>query len=73
MSDFRRRLRGTIGNVVVWGIGWSVLGFTTHMLLRITGIVDAPVSVFDAVGLGLKIGVGGGIAGAAFSAFLSRL
>ena len=71
MSDFRRRLRGTIRNVVVWGIGWAVLGFATNMVLRMTGIVDAPVSVLDAVGIGLKVGIGGGIAGAAFSAFIA--
>ena len=71
MSDFRRRLRGTIGNAVAWAIGWTILGFATTMVLRMTGIVDAPLSVRDAVGMGLKIGVGGGIAGTAFSAFIA--
>ena len=69
MSDFRRRLRGAIKNTLVWGIGWAGLGFVATMVLRMTGIADAPVSVPDALGMGLKIGVGGGIAGAAFSAF----
>jgi len=64
-------VRGTIGNVLVWGIGWTMLGFVATMLLRITGVVDAPVSVPDALGIGLKIGLGGGIAGTAFSAFIT--
>ncbi len=71
MSDLLRRVRGAIGNVVVWGIGWSVLGFAANMAMRMTGIIDAPVSVVDAAVVGLKIGLGGGIAGAAFSAFIA--
>lgn len=71
MSDFRRRLRGAIKNIVVWGIGWTVLGFATNLVMRMTGIIDAPVSVLDAAVVGLKIGLGGGIVGATFSAFIA--
>lgn len=71
MSDYRRRLRGAIKNVALWGVGWAALGFTTHLALRMAGIIDAPVSVPDAAVLGLKIGLGGGIAGTAFSAFIA--
>ena len=71
MSHFRSRLRGAIRNSLVWGIGWSVLGFAAQMALRLTGIIDAPVSVRDALVISLKVGLGGGIAGAAFSAFIA--
>lgn len=71
MSNFRRRLRGAVGNVVMWGIGWTVVGFATSMVMRMTGLVDDPVSIPDAAVLGLKVGLGGGIAGAAFSAFIA--
>lgn len=71
MSNFLRRLRGTIGNVVVWGLGWAVLGFASTLVLRMTGIVDPPVSLLEAAVIGLKIGLGGGIAGAGFSAFIA--
>lgn len=71
MSAFRRRLRGAISTALVWGIGWAMLGFAATLAMRLTGIVDAPVSELDAAGIGLKIGVGGGIAGAAFSAFIA--
>lgn len=70
-SDFRRRVRGTIGNVVVWGMGWTVLGFAATMVLRMTGMVDGPVSLSEVATMGLKIGVGGAIAGAGFSAFIA--
>jgi hypothetical protein len=70
VSEFRRRFRGTIRNAVVWGIAWAVLGFATQLVLRITGVIDAPVSVLDAVGIGLRVGVGGAIAGTAFSSFI---
>ena len=56
---------------MVWGIGWAVLGFAANMVMRMTGIVETTVSVLDAAGIGLKIGIGGGIAGAAFSAFIA--
>ncbi len=71
MSNIRRRLRGALRNAVVWGIGWGILGFATTMLVRMTGLVDAPVSVLDAIGTGIKVGVVGGIAGTAFSAFIA--
>ncbi len=71
MSDTRRRLRGTIKNTVIWGIGWAVLGFATNMVMRTTGIINAPISVFDSAVVGLKVGLGGAIAGVAFSAFIA--
>ena len=71
MSNFGRRFRGTISNAAVWGVSWTVLGFAATMVMRMTGIVDAPVSVPDALVTGLKIGLGGGIAGTAFSAFIA--
>lgn len=71
MPNLRRRLRGALGNVVAWGIGWTVLGFATTIVLRMTGLVDPPVSIRGAAEIGLKIGLGGCIAGAAFSAFIA--
>ncbi|MES2176896.1 MAG: hypothetical protein V4550_03440 [Gemmatimonadota bacterium] len=64
-------MRGTIKNTVIWGIGWAVLGFATNMVMRTTGIINAPISVFDSAVVGLKVGLGGAIAGVAFSAFIA--
>ena len=70
MSNIRRRLRGIVGNAVVWGIGWGLLGFVTTFALGLTGVIER-VWWLDAVGMGIRIGVVGGIAGAAFSAFIA--
>jgi hypothetical protein len=56
---------------MVWGTGWAVLGFATNIVMRLTGIIDAPVSMIDAAVVGLKIGLGGGIAAMAFSTFIA--
>lgn len=71
MPDFRRLIRGTIKNALVWGIGWTVLGFAATMLRKLTGNVDTPMTAFDVMIVALKIGLGGGIAGAAFSAYIA--
>jgi hypothetical protein len=71
MSDVLTRMRGIVGNAMVWSVGWAVLGFGTQLILRSTGVIEAPVSVPEAAIVGLKVGVGGGIAGAAFSAFIA--
>lgn len=71
MSTLLRRLRGALGNTAVWGIGWTALGTTANLLLQLTGVISGPVSLSAALWTGLKIGVGGCIAGAAFSAFIA--
>lgn len=71
MSVLRRRVRGIVGNTVVWGVGWAVLGFAAHLVLRQTGVIAGPVAMYDAALVGLKVGVGGGIAGAAFAAVIA--
>jgi hypothetical protein len=71
VSNFLRRLRGAIGNTLMWVIGWTVLGFVTMLAYRMTGVAGAPGTIFDAALIGLKIGLGGGIAGTAFSLFIA--
>jgi hypothetical protein len=54
-----RRLRGALGNALLWGAAWSALGFTVATTLSgswLTGLV-----------LSVKFGVIGVLAGAAFS------
>jgi hypothetical protein len=68
-----RRLRGAIGNAVVWGAGWATLGFTVFATLKLTGILPAEASWLDAVTLAAKLGIVGGVAGTAFSAVIGLL
>lgn len=71
MPDFRRLVRGTVKNVLVWGIGWTVLGFGATLVRMMFGQIGAPTSLSGAMVWGFKIGLGGGIAGAAFSAYIA--
>ena len=56
--------------VAVWGVSWAVLGFATHLMMRMAGVIRSQEPLTDALILSLKIGMGGVIAGAACSAYL---
>jgi hypothetical protein len=68
-----RRLRGAVGNAVVWGAGWATLGFAVFATLKVAGILPAEASWLDAVTLAAKLGIIGGVAGTAFSAVVGLL
>ena len=55
---------------MIWGAGWGVLGTAVTLVLGATSTVDG-VSFLDAIGMGVRIGVVGGIAGALFSTLIS--
>lgn len=68
-----RRLRGAIGNAVVWGAGWATLGLAVFATLKVTGILPAEASWLDAIAIAAKLGIIGGVAGGAFSALVGLL
>lgn len=68
-----RRLRGAVGNAVVWGAGWATLGFAVFATLKVAGVLPAEASWLDAVTLAAKVGIVGGVAGTAFSAAVGLL
>jgi hypothetical protein len=68
-----RRLRGAVGNAVVWGGAWFTAALVVVMALGITGVVPGGVSWSDAVALALRLGAVGSVAGAAFSALVPLL
>jgi hypothetical protein len=71
-GNVRRFLFGAVKNGIVWGVAWFVLAFVTMMVLRTIGvIVPATIGVLDAIGMAIRIGIVGGIAGGAFAAFIS--
>jgi hypothetical protein len=56
---------------VVWGVAWFVLAFVTILVLRTIGVVvPASIGVLDAIGMALRVGIVGGIAGGTFAAFI---
>ena len=64
-----RRLTGVVRNGVVWGASWFVLAMAGFGVLRIVN--DNGVSLLDAIGMSLRIGIVGGLTGGAFAAFIS--
>lgn len=67
-----RRLTGAAKNAVVWGVTWFALAFVTIIGLRTLGVVvPAEIGVLDAIGMAVRIGIVGGMAGGAFAAFIS--
>lgn len=68
-DNWSRRLRGAAGNALVWGASWAAVGFVVFSILRLTGGVKSD-SWIDGVGLAIKCGVIGTIAGGAFSAVI---
>ena len=67
-----RRLTGAAKNAVVWGAAWFALAFATIIGLRTIGVVvPAEIGVLDAIGMALRVGFVGGIAGGAFAVFIS--
>ena len=73
MSDENKpsRLRGIFKNAVVWGAGWGVLGTAVASIIRLTDNLPLWQAILDGIGMGVRIGVVGGITGAAFAAFIS--
>lgn len=65
-----RRLKGLIGNAIVWGAAWFLGGlalFTAVLLIQ-----QPPGRTFlDALGMAIKCGVIGGVAGTIFSTFIA--
>jgi hypothetical protein len=64
-----KRIRGALGNALVFSVGWSVAAFSTWLVLRQAGIVP-PLSVLDGIGMALRYGVMGFITGAAFPSIM---
>lgn len=66
-----RRLRGALGNAVVWGAGWFISILALGSVLGIAGILT---SSWEGVLLtAFRGGIIGGIAGAAFSTVIGLL
>jgi hypothetical protein len=73
MSEASRfgRLKAVIKNAVVWGAGWGTLGTVVASLMRLSDGISLPFALLDGLGMGIRIGFMGGLAGALFAAFIS--
>jgi hypothetical protein len=66
-----RRLRATFRNSLVWGVAWGALGSAVATVMRIIDKIPFGNALLDGLGMGIRIGFMGAIAGAAFFAFIS--
>lgn len=71
MDTILRRLRGAIGNALVWGVGWFVAALAIVTALRLTGVLSP--SWRDVLFTATRVGVIGGVAGMAFSTVIRML
>jgi hypothetical protein len=73
MPDERKpnRLRGIFRNALVWGAGWGAAGTVVSALMRLGDGIRPLMALLDGIGMGIRIGIAGGVAGAAFAAFIS--
>src|SRR3954468_11710720 len=65
------RLRATFRNSLVWAAVWGTLGTGVATVMRLIDKIPFGRALLDGFGMGIRIGVVGAIAGAAFFAFIS--
>jgi hypothetical protein len=73
MSNENRftRLRATFRNSLVWGVVWGTFGSAVATAMRLIDKIPFGNALLDGLGMGIRIGFVGAIAGAAFFAFIS--
>ena len=73
MSDEGKftRLRAAVSNAGVWALGWGAIGSAVATTMRLIDKIPFGQAVLDGIGMGIRIGVMGAIAGTAFFAFIS--
>ena len=73
MSDENRfaRLRAAVRNAAVWGVGWGAIGSAVATTFRLIDRIPFGNALLDGIGMGIRIGFIGAIAGTAFFAFIS--
>jgi hypothetical protein len=65
------RLRAAFRNAVVWAAGWGAFGTLVATAMRIADKIPLGHAMLDGLGMGIRIGFMGAIAGTAFFAFIA--
>jgi hypothetical protein len=68
-----RRLRGAVGNAVVWGAAWAACAAVVFAALKVAGVLSPSVIWLDAIMVAGRFGFMGGIVGGAFSLLIGLL
>jgi hypothetical protein len=72
VADIFTRLRGAVGNALVWGAAWFTAAIALVGTLHIVGIFPG-LRWFDVLGLATRVGVVGVFAGVAFAGAITVL
>jgi hypothetical protein len=75
MTDGSRvtRIRAAFRNAVVWGVGWGAIGTAVATAIRFLDEIPIGKAVLGGIGMGVRIGFIGAIAGTAFFAFIGLM
>ena len=73
VQNIRTIARAAFRNAVVWGAGWSAAAIVVITTMRTLGMLPGKFSWLVAIGIPIKFGVIGFIAGGAFSAVIRLL
>jgi hypothetical protein len=65
------RLRAAFRNAVVWGVGWGAFGTVVATAMRLIDKIPLGGAMLDGLGMGIRIGFMGALAGTAFFAYIA--
>jgi hypothetical protein len=68
-----RRLRGVVGNAVVWGAGWSACALVVFAGMKVAGMLPASTIWLDSILIAARFGFVGSIVGGVFSLVVGLL
>ena len=66
-----RRLRGALGNALVWGVGWVTVGLALLATLRVVGVFTFPW--VELISFAIRLGIVGAVTGGAFAVVIRLL
>lgn len=70
VGDRVRVWRAALRNALVWGGAWFVLAIAAFAVLAVVGFVPPGIGWLDRIGMAIRVGIVGVLAGAAFSTFI---
>ncbi len=70
MGERARVWRAALRNALVWGGAWFVLAIAVFAVLAVVGFVPPGIGWMDRIGMAIRVGIVGVLAGAAFATFI---
>ena len=71
MGSLFRKIRGALGNAVVWGVGWFGVGLALLTVASVGGLLPLVTTVGDVLRLAGYVGAAGFATGGAFSLYIA--